>query len=120
MDALNKIIDNINRGQIAPFYLLSGTEPYFIDDISNQIVKKLVSNSSKDFDFSVLYGKDSSINEIIETAKRYPMTSNYHVVLIREAQYLDKKYDELSKYILNPQKESVMIFCYKNKRFDKR
>lgn len=120
MNVLNKIIDNINRGEIAPFYLLSGTEPYFIDDISNQIVKKLVSNSSKDFDFSILYGKDSSVNEIIETAKRYPMISNYHVVLIREAQYLDKKYDELSKYILNPQKESVIIFCYKNKIFDKR
>ena len=120
MNVLNKIIDNINICEIDPFYLLSVTEPYFIDDISNQIVKKLVSNSSKDFDFSILYGKDSSVNEIIETAKRYPMISNYHVVLIREAQYLDKKYDELSKYILNPQKESVIIFCYKNKIFDKR
>ena len=120
MHVHNKIIEQIKNGVVAPFYLLSGSEPYFIDSISKSIVNKLTSDSSKDFDFSILYGKDTSVKEIIETAKRYPMIAEYHLVLIREAQYLEKKYDELSKYLLNPQKKSVIVFCYKNKSFDKR
>jgi len=120
MQVHNKIIEQIKNGVIAPFYLLSGTEPYFIDSISKSIVDKLTSESSRDFDFSILYGKDTSVKEIIETAKRYPMISQHHLVLIREAQYLEKKYDEFSKYLLNPQKQSVVVFCFKNKTFDKR
>lgn len=120
MQLYDKLIDQIKSGKIAPFYLLSGTEPYFIDSISNYIVSKLISESARDFDFSILYGKDTSVNEIIETAKRYPMIADHHLVLIREAQYLEKKYDELSKYLLNHQKQSVVVFCYKNKLFDRR
>ena len=120
MQLHNKIIDEIKNGEIASFYLLSGTEPYFIDSISNYIVNKLISNSEKDFDLSVLYGKDTSVEEIIETAKRYPLIANHHLILIREAQYLEKKYDQLAKYLTNPPKQSVVIFCYKNKTFDKR
>ncbi len=120
MQIHDKIINEIKNGKIAPFYLLSGNEPYFIDNISNHLIDKLITESAKDFDFSILYGRDTSVNEIIEIAKRYPMVANHHVVLIREAQYLEKKYDELSKYLLNPQMQSIVIFCYKNKSFDKR
>ena len=116
----DKIINEIKNGKIAPFYLLSGNEPYFIDYISDYLIDRLINESAKDFDFSILYGRDTSVNEIIEIAKRYPMVADYHVILIREAQYLEKKYDELSKYLLNPQMQSIVIFCYKNKSFDKR
>ena len=116
----DKIINEIKNGKISPFYLLSGTEPYFIDNISSFLVKKLITDSAKDFDYHVLYGKDTTVNEIIEVAKRYPMVSEYNVVLIREAQYLEKKYDDLTKYVLSPQNKSIVIFCYKNKLFDKR
>ena len=116
----DKIINEIKNGKIAPFYLLTGLEPFFIDNISNRIVAELINDSSKDFDFSILYGKDTTVNQIIEISKRYPMISEYHVILIREAQYLEKNYDELAKYVLNPQKKSVVVFCFKNKSFDKR
>jgi len=120
MQVRDKVINEIKNGKIAPFYLLSGSEPYFIDDISNYLIDRLINESAKDFDFSILYGRDTTVNEIIEIAKRYPMIADHHVILIREAQYLEKKYDELSKYLLNPQMQSIVIFCYKNKSFDKR
>ena len=120
MQPYHKIISEIKNGKIHPFYLLSGLEPYFIDEISNFITRELVNESGKDFDFTVLYGKDSNQNEIVETAKRYPLISTYNVILVREAQYLEKKYDQLINYLLSPQKSSVVIFCYKNNSFDKR
>jgi len=120
MQPYHKIINEIKNGKIHPFYLLSGLESYFIDEISNFITSELVDEAGKDFDFTVLYGKDSNQNEIVETAKRYPMISTYNVILVREAQYLEKKYDQLINYLLSPQKSSVVIFCYKNNSFDKR
>ncbi|MBN09021.1 MAG: DNA polymerase III subunit delta [Flavobacteriaceae bacterium] len=56
----------------------------------------------------------------MEYAKRYPMIAKRQLILIKEAQGLEKKFDELSEYVLKPQKQSVVVFCYKNKSFDKR
>ena len=116
----NKIIKDIKRKEISPFYLLSGLEPFFIDSIASEIVNELINDDAKDFDYTILYGKDTTVNQIIEVSKRYPMIAEFHLIIIREAQYLEKKYDELVKYILNPQKKSVVVFCYKNKSFDKK
>tara|TARA_B100000686_G_C16806044_1_gene990511 strand:- start:7978 stop:8973 length:996 start_codon:yes stop_codon:yes gene_type:complete len=116
----NKIISDIQNNKISTFYLLSGTESYFIDNIAQTLENKLIDSSSIDFDFTVLYGSETNDKEIIEYAKRYPMIAKRQLILIKEAQGLEKKFDELSEYVLKPQKQSVVVFCYKNKSFDKR
>ena len=116
----NKIIKDIKRKEISPFYLLSGLEPFFIDSIASEIVNELINDDAKDFDYTILYGKDTTVNQIIEVSKRYPMIAEFHLIIIREAQYLEKKYDELVKYILNPQKKSVVVFVIKINHLIKR
>jgi DNA polymerase-3 subunit delta len=50
-----------------------GDEPYYIDIVSNFIEKKVLSEEEKGFNQTVLYGRDVTIEDIISTAKRYPM-----------------------------------------------
>ncbi|MDO7569413.1 MAG: DNA polymerase III subunit delta, partial [Flavobacteriaceae bacterium] len=73
MQAFNALLSKIKQEQFSPFYLLSGTESYYIDAITDALVDQLVTEQSRDFDFTVFYGKDAVTSEIIETAKRYPM-----------------------------------------------
>ena len=121
MQDYNKILSNIKKENYSPFYLLSGKETYFIDSISSILVKKIVQESSKEFDFTKFYGQDTNASEIIESARRFPMLSKYNLIIVREAQNMPvSEYDYLAKYVSMPSKHSVIIFCYKNKEFDKR
>ena len=120
MHTFETIINQIIRNQIAPFYLLSGTEAYFIDNIEKTIYNQVVTDETKDFDYSLFYGRDTTATEIIDTAKRFPMLSKFHLIVVREAQYINQSLDPLALYLENPQPQSIIVFCYKHRSFDKR
>jgi DNA polymerase-3 subunit delta len=49
------------------------------------------------------------------------MLSKFNVVVVKEAQLINSNdLDLLGSYAQNPMPESILIFCYKNKIFDKR
>ena len=55
------------------------------------MINELVDESSKEFDFSIFYGGETSVFEILEKVKRYPMISEYNVVLIKEGQNIHRQ-----------------------------
>ena len=121
MQAFFSLLSKIEKGQYAPIYLLSGAEPYYIDALSNALIKQLVNDQNRDFDHSLLYGKETNAAEIIEVAKRFPMLSSYNLVVVKEAQQLPaSSFEELTQYAAHPASESIVVLCYKYKTFDKR
>lgn len=120
MQEFNQLMSSIDRAEYKPFYLLSGTEPYFIDRLEAKITEKLTDEASRSFDYSLFYGKEVEPRQIIETAKRFPLLAPYHLVVVREAQHLDKSTDLIAEYLSQPQEKTIIVFCYKYKAFDKR
>ena len=91
-----------------------------IDSIENKITEKVIQESTRSFDYSLFYGKEVESNQIIETAKRFPLVASHHLVVVREAQHLDKSTDLIAEYLSNPQMQTIIVFCFKHKAFDKR
>ncbi|MFV5703146.1 DNA polymerase III subunit delta [Flavobacterium sp. XS2P12] len=120
MDEVIKIVNDIKSGNIKPIYFLMGEEPYYIDKLSDYIEEKILSEEEKGFNQTVLYGRDVSIEDIISTAKRYPMMAERQVVIVKEAQDLIRTIDKLESYAENPMPSTVLVFCYKYKTLDKR
>jgi len=120
MDEVVKIVNDTKAGNIKPIYFLMGEEPYYIDKLSEYIEQNLLSEEEKGFNQTVLYGRDVSIEDIISTAKRYPMMAERQVVIVKEAQDLTKTIDKLESYAANPMPSTVLVFCYKYKTLDKR
>ena len=120
MDEVLKIVNDIKCGNIKPIYFLMGEEPYYIDKLSDYIEEKVLSEEEKGFNQTVLYGRDVSIEDIISTAKRYPMMAERQVVIVKEAQDLIRTIDKLESYADNPMATTVLVFCYKYKTLDKR
>ena len=56
------------------------------------------SESEKAFNQIIVYGDDTNIASIIDTARRFPMMSSHQVVIVKEAQSL-KKIENLRVYI---------------------
>src|SRR5476651_1026602 len=123
-----EILKDLRNRKYKPLYLLHGEEPYFIDVVSNYVEHSLLSEAEKGFNQTVVYGKDIDIMTVLNAAKRYPMMADYQVVLVKEAQDMkwgkeddDKKtIDPLLSYLENPLPSTILVFCFKYGKFDKR
>jgi DNA polymerase-3 subunit delta len=120
MDEVVKIINDIKAGKIKPIYFLMGEEPYYIDRITEYLEHNLLTEEEKGFNQMVLYGRDTTIEDIVSNAKRYPMMAERQVVIVKEAQDLSRTIESLESYALNPQPTTVLVMAYKYKTPDKR
>ncbi|HEY9002382.1 MAG TPA: DNA polymerase III subunit delta [Mucilaginibacter sp.] len=122
------ILKDLKNRKYKPLYLLHGDEPYFIDQVSNYVEDELLSEAERGFNQTVLYGKDTDVMTVLNAAKRYPMMAEYQVVLVKEAQDMkwgrdddDKKsINPVLSYLENPLPSTILVFCYKYGKFDKR
>lgn len=115
-----QITADINRKIYHPVYLLHGEEPYFIDAITDLIEKTVLTETEREFNQTIVYGRDIEIGSIIDMARRFPMMANYQVVIVKEAQELEKKIEDLQIYIDKIQPSTILVLAYKYKKFDKR
>jgi DNA polymerase III subunit delta len=146
MSDFDKILKELRNKIYHPVYFLMGEEPYFIDKISAFIEESVLEEMEKEFNQTILYGRDVDTNMVLSAAKRFPMMSNYQVVMVKEAQNIrdlvgrEKKSEDdqeeedaaadskekskakspLLHYVEQPLKSTILVFCYKYKKLDKR
>lgn len=110
--------DIINR-KFAPIYLLMGDESYFIDQLTELLLKTVLTETEKDFNLLTFYGIDSDVKNIVASARRFPLMSEYQLIVIKEAQNLSE-IEVLDSYARNPLRSTILIINYKHGRIDKR
>jgi DNA polymerase-3 subunit delta len=115
----SRIIGDLKNKIYKGIYFLFGEEPYYIDLISDYISENILTEAEKSFNQVVMYGEETDVPTIINTARRFPMMANQQVVLVREAQYL-KDINLLVNYIEHPLTSTILVICYKYKKLDKR
>lgn len=120
MKEVEALLSSIKTKNLKPLYFLMGEEAYYIDLISDYIAQHVLTEEEKGFNQMVLYGKDTSVDEITSNAKRFPMMADYQVVIVKEAQHLIRTIEQLTEYAKNPQPTTVLVLCYKYKKLDKR
>ncbi len=113
------IISDIKAKQYKPIYYLMGEEPYYIDLISDYLTQNVLTDTEKEFNLTVVYGADTDIATIINAAKRYPMMSEYQVVVVKEAQSV-RNIEELSYYLQKPLNSTILVICHKHGVLDRR
>lgn len=114
-----QVLTDLRKKQYSSIYFLMGEEPFYIDQISDFIQDHVLGDAEKEFDQTILYGKDVEISTVVNAAKRYPMMGTYQVLIIKEAQQI-KNWDDILYYFKNPLKSTILVFCYKYGTPDKR
>ena len=116
-----QLIADLKAGIFKPVYLLTGEENYYIDVVSDYFENKVIDESTRDFDQTVVYGRDTTMAAVINDAKRYPMMSPVHLVIVKEAQDIEtKQWELLATYLQKASEKGVIVFCYRHKKLDKR
>lgn len=122
-----QLISDLKAGHFAPIYLLTGEENYYIDLVSDFFEEHIVSDDFKDFAQTIFYGRDVTMEDVIERASTMPMLSPIQLVMVKEAQDIGKSknksvadWDSLIRYLNNPQPSTVLVLCYRHTKMDKR
>lgn len=113
------ILKELKAGKYAPVYFLTGDEAFYIDKIADYIEEHALAEEEKEFNLTILYGKDGTAGQILEAAKRFPMMAERQVVILREAQTM-KGIEDLEAYVKNPVPSTVLVICFKEQKIDQR
>lgn len=115
-----QLIDDLRARKFKPVYLLTGEENYYIDKASEYFEKNVVDEDFRDFDQTVLYGRDVDMRTVIAYAKQFPMMSPVKLVLVKEAQDIPiKEWELLITYLEQPLPQTLLVFCYRHKKIAK-
>lgn len=119
------VLKDLKAGKYAPVYFLQGEEPFFIDQISSYIEANALQPHDRGFNQLVVYGKDVSMMDILNNARRFPMMSDRQVVIVKEAQNIlnlgrEDIDNQLINYLKNPLPSTILVFAHKYKSLDGR
>jgi len=115
----DQVMGDLRRKAYKPVYFLMGEEAFYIDKISDFIQTNILDESQREFDLTVVYGKDTDLTTIINASKRFPMMSPFQIVIVKEAQSI-KDWEPVQYYLSNPAPSTILVFAYKYGSPDKR
>ena len=110
--AYKALREEILAGDIKPFYLLFGKEHYYLDELCKLLSEKVIPAEERDFGQIVYYGADVTANQVVSTARQFPMMVSRQLVMVKEAQMM-KKVEDIGVYFEGIQPTTVLVICYK-------
>lgn len=113
------ILRDVKAGNVKPVYYLMGEEGYYIDRLADSLTDLLLTPEEKEFNLISLYGADADIDQIMTQARAYPMGGARQVIVVKEAGNL-KRMERFELYFRQVQPTTVIIFCHKNGKLDRR
>lgn len=116
-ETFESILSDIKKRKFAPIYFFCGEEAFFIDELTNALEANVLNDMEKAFNQTIVYGKDLTARQILETCGRLPMMAERQLVIVKEAHALSLKQEEEEqylKYLKNPVKSTVLVFAWKH------
>lgn len=113
-----QLIKEVQSSIFSPVYLLMGEEPFYVDRVAEEIIANALADEERDFNQLVCYGADTTVEDVISTARRYPMFAERQLVVVKEAQNL-KGIENLAIYVDNPLDTTALVLVYRG-NLDKR
>lgn len=110
------ILDKIKKREFALVYILMGEEPYYIDLIVDALERNVVKEENQAFDQLIFYGADSDLDEVITSARQYPVMGDRRLVILKEAQTCagsKTQLDKFASYISQPNEQGVFVLAFK-------
>ena len=125
MAEYSEIFKDIKAKKYAPVYFLHGEESFFINTLVDHLENELLDESQKSFNQYILYGKEIDINQIIATARKFPMMGDHQLIVVKEAQDIkdwkkSQSIEALIHYLRTPVPSTILVFAYQQKSLDKR
>lgn len=100
----------ILAGDVAPVYLLVGTDPLLYQRVVSALVRMVTTDASRAFNHDVFEGKGASASAILGAARTLPMMAARRLVVVRDVEGLGAEgLGAVAGYLENPVAETVLV-----------
>jgi len=100
----------VEKGELAPLYLLYGDEPYLVERAVKKLLERAVDPSFRDFNLNVFYGNECKGDEVFSAAQTLPMFAERRVVLVKKGGDLPAAAQEiLLSYLQDPSPGTCLV-----------
>lgn len=119
----------IKKGDIAPVYLLYGTEAFLINETKQMILTHLLTEEEKDFNFSAYDLEETPVEIALEDAETFPFLGDRKVIFLHNPSFLtsekskekvDHNLGRLETYLKEPAPYSVLVISAPYEKLDER
>jgi len=119
----------IKRNEIAPIYLLYGTEAFLINETKQLLLDVILGEEEKDFNFSVYDLEETPIEVALEDAETFPFLGERKVVFLHNPVFLtaektkekvEHNVARLEAYLKEPAPYTIMVFSAPYEKLDER
>jgi DNA polymerase-3 subunit delta len=124
MATFEEILKDFKSNTYQNCYVFYGEEPYFIDTLIDLAIDKCIPNEEKSFCQKVLYGPDTTFNDIRNTCLTTPMSFSSNpkqLVVVKNAKEAKGDLETLIHYLKHPSPSTILILSYRgHKEIDKK
>ena len=104
------LLQEVKNGKIESCYLLHGEEMFLADQFADAVIFNIFNAEKDDFNLHVFYGRESSGESILNAAMSFPIMADRKIVVLRDAEQLDKNSREsLVQYFKKPLASTCFI-----------
>lgn len=114
-----QIISDVRAGKFKSIYLLMGDEPFYPELVCSEIITHCIDEYDKDFNETICYGSDVNAEQVISTARRFPMMADRQLVVVKEAQRMSD-IEDIIAYAKDPLESTVLVLLLRGASLDKR
>lgn len=101
----------LETGKIAPIYVFAGSEPYLIQQATDELVRRALPEEARDLNLDRVSLKDWDTKRIITAVLTYPMMAERRVVVVEDAEDLPPASVEIwARYAKKPSPTGCIIF----------
>ncbi|MCM3725194.1 DNA polymerase III subunit delta [Neobacillus cucumis] len=119
----------IKKREIAPIYLLYGTEAFLINETKQLLLSQILNEEEKDFNFSAYDLEETPVDFALEDAETFPFLGEKKVVFLHNPVFLtaektkekvEHNLAKLEAYLKEPAPYTVMVISAPYEKLDER
>ncbi|MEH7414066.1 DNA polymerase III subunit delta [Neobacillus drentensis] len=126
---VQEIWRKIKKKEIAPIYLLYGTEAFLINETKQMLLNNILDEEDKDFNFSAYDLEETPVDLALEDAETFPFLGEKKVVFLHNPVFLtaektkekvEHNLAKLEAYLKEPAPYTVMVISAPYEKLDER
>lgn len=115
------LISGLKQRKVLPLYLLYGEEEFLVQEALDLIKKTVVDQGTRDFNFNMLYCRDTSGPEIVNIAQTLPFMAEKRLVIAKELEALKAAdLEEVVSYLNEPSPSTCLVLVSNQGKYEKK
>lgn len=125
----NQVLSKIKKGEIAPVYVLYGTQTLLMDELIEELKKQLLTEADMDFNYEQFDLEDVPIGQVVEACETFPFLGEKRLIVASNAffltgakvqQHVEHHLESLERYLEQPADFSVLVLKVEHEKLDER